>query len=277
MPSLPDSPFGGASGITAPQMKRQIDRALDNDAKAIVVHIESPGGAATTSDLIWNQLKTASEKVPVIASMGNVAASGGYYIAMGADTVLAAPNTVTGSIGIFSLLFNSEELLTEKLGITQETMKTHEYADLYNLTRPFTDAERQVIQQSMERMYERFLERVADARGMSRDEVHEVAQGRVYTGQAAYEAGLVDSVGDLDRAIEIAAEMAGIEEYNLDVYPKRKELFEALFSSANARIKAMMTGWLPEATREDLNHIHAIMEHPVGQNWALMPVRIDIN
>lgn len=277
LPNIPDSPFGSAAGITAANVKRQLDAAIDNDAKAIVLHINSPGGAATTSDMLMHYISKAAEKVPVVASMGSVAASGGYYMAMGADTVMAAPNTVTGSIGIFSLLFNTEELYNENLGIQFETLKTHEYADLFNLTRPFTASERRVIEQNMENGYETFLSRVADARGMTRDEVHEVAQGRVYTGQAAYEAGLVDIVGDLDRAIEVAAEMAGIEEYRLDTYPKRRDLFETLFSSANTRMRAMLTSWLPAEVRNEADNLHAILQQPIGQNWALMPYRIEID
>jgi len=242
-----------------------------------VVHIESPGGAATTSDLLAQYLKEASEKKPVIAAFGNVAASGGYYMAMGADTVVAAENTITGSIGIFNTLFNAEELLTEKMGITYETLKTHEYADLFDLSRPFTPSERAVIQQNIENGYEAFLNRVAEGRGMTRDEVHEVAQGRVYTGVAAYEAGLVDVVGDLERAIEIAAEMAEIEEYTLDIYPKRRDLFETLFSSGNARMQAWLTSWIPKDLRDDLHDLHMIMNQPAGMNWALLPIRIDVD
>lgn len=278
LPDLPDSPFGNSSGITLNSLKKQLDSALDNDdVKAIVIHIDSPGGSSTTSDLLWNQIKKASEKVPVIASMGSVAASGGYYMAMGADTVLAAENTITGSIGIFSLLFNTEELLNEKIGIHYETIKTHEYADLYNLSRPFTSSERAVIQQTVDRGYESFLKRVADARGMTRDEVHEVAQGRVYTGVAAKEAGLIDIVGDLDRAIEVAAEMAEIEEYQLDIYPKKKDIFETLFAGSSAQVQSMLTSWMPKDLRNELGDLQSIMSQPVGQNWALLPIRISVD
>ncbi len=279
MPDLGDSPFSGSSGITPKRFKQQLDSALDDDnVKAIVLYINSPGGAATSSDLLWHYINQASEKVPVVASMGSVAASGGYYMAMAADTVMASPNTITGSIGIFNLLFNAQELMNEKLGIQYETHKTHEYADLFDLTRPFTPAEQRVIQQNVDSGYETFLARVAESRGMNRDEVHEVAQGRVYTGVAALEANLVDKVGDLDRAIEIAAQMAEIEEYTLDVYPKRKDLFQALMSSSNARMHAMLRSWVPvsENLMEDAETIHTLLSQPSGQNWALMPFRIDV-
>jgi len=137
MPDLGQSPFGNQNVITASAVRSQLTSALDDDnVKAIVLHVNSGGGAATTSDLIWNDVRKAAEKKPVIASMGSVAASGGYYIAAGADTIVAGANTITGSIGIFNLLFNSEELFNENLGIEFDTFKTHEYADLFDLTRP---------------------------------------------------------------------------------------------------------------------------------------------
>jgi protease IV len=278
LPDLPSSPFATSTGITPNFVKRQLDSALENDdVKAIVIHINSPGGAATSSDLIWHYIKQASIKMPVVASMGSVAASGGYYMAMGADTVLAAENTITGSIGIFNLLFNTEELMTDKIGINYETLKTHEYADLFDLTRPFTPTEQRIIQENVESGYETFLSRVADARGLTRDETHEVAQGRVYTGQAALDAGLIDLIGDIDKAIEIAAKMAEIEEYTLDVYPKRVDFLERFLSSSNARIKAALTSWVPSDLMQTAEELHILMEQPAGQNWMLLPVRIDVN
>jgi len=209
--------------------------------------------------------------------MGSVAASGGYYMAMGADRVLAGENTITGSIGIFNLLFNAEELISDKLGIEYETIKTHEYADLLNLTRPFTPAERRIIQQNVESGYETFLKRVSDARGMSRDETHEVAQGRVYTGTAAREAGLIDEVGGLDRAIEVAADMAKIDEYRIDTYPKSEDLFESLFGSANAKMHSMLTSWMPKDVLEEAQTVRQLMDQPKGHNWMLLPIQVDVN
>lgn len=277
-PVFDESPFGPSTGINAKSVRKQIDSAVDDDnVKAIVFHIDSGGGAPSTSDMIWHYLRKASESKPVIASMGSVAASGGYYIAAGADTIVASANTVTGSIGIFSLLFNVEELYNDKLGIEFETIKTHPYADIYNFTRPFTPAERRVIERNVENGYESFVGVVAESRGMTRDEVHEIAQGRVYTGIAAKEVGLVDEIGDLDRALEIAAEMAGIEQYNLDVYPKRKDLFETLFSTANAKMYSWVRSWVPAEIRKDHDNIQLLMSQPAGQNWALLPIHFDVN
>lgn len=277
-PVMDESPIGPSAGINAKSIKKQLDSAVDDeDVKAIVFHIDSGGGAPSTSDLIWHYLQTTSESKPVIASMGSVAASGGYYIAAGADTIVASANTITGSIGIFSLLFNVEELYNDKLGIETETIQTHEFADIYNFTRPFTPAERQVVERNVENGYESFVGVVAESRGMTRDEVHEIAQGRVYTGIAAQEVGLVDEIGDLERALEIAAEKAGIEEYSLDIYPKRKDLFETFFSTANTKMNTWMRSWVPAEIQKEHDNIRLLMNQPVGQNWALLPIQFDVN
>ncbi|MDR9419314.1 signal peptide peptidase SppA [Gracilimonas sp.] len=279
MPDLgSESPFGTSGMITADDLQEQLDEALNNSSvKGIVVHINSPGGSATTSDLIWNSIKTASEEKPVVASMGSVAASGGYYIAMGADTVVANPNTITGSIGIFNLLFNAQELTQNKIGLDFENVKTHPYADLLDLTTTFTPAEEQIIQQNVEQGYEVFLNRVAEARGMSRDEVHELAQGRVWTGLAAQEAGLVDEIGSVDDAIRIAAEMAGMEEYRVENYPVQKGLFEVLMGSAETKMYAYLDSWIPYSKSEDVSNIRMLLKQPAGQNWMILPTEIKIN
>lgn len=280
MPQLgSQSPFESQSGITAPSIRSQFDSALDDEnVKAIVFHINSSGGASTTSDLIWNTVRKASEKKPVIASMGSYAASGGYYIAAGADTIVAYENTITGSIGVFSLLFNGQELLNDKIGLEFNTFKTHEYANLIDLTSKFTPAEERIMQQSVENAYESFLNRMAESRGMTRDEMHEVAQGRVWTGADASERGLVDILGGVDRAIEVAAEKAGIESYKLDSYPKQKDIFETLFASGNAKLQMFMMNLLPEPLKSnETQDLMLLMEQPKGMNWALMPLRFDVN
>lgn len=272
LPQLDGLP-SGSNTITAADFQKQIDAALNNrNVKAIVVHINSPGGAVTTSDLLWNSIKKATEKKPVVAYMGNVAASGGYYMAMGADTIVAAHNTITGSIGIFNLLFNAQELLEDKFGLDFATIKTHEFADLYDLTRPFTPTESRIIQKNVDSGYEAFLSHVAESRNMTRDEVHKLAQGRVYTGAAAYEAGLIDELGTLDRALEIAAEMAGVDEYGLEIYPKQKTIMEVLYGTSNAKIKAYMLSWLPKSMHQNADNISYILNSPHAQNWALLPV-----
>lgn len=277
LPDLGDNPFGGDAGITPESLKESLDDAVeDEDIKAIVLHINSPGGAATSSDLLWRYVKEASDKKPVVASMGSVAASGGYYMAMGADTVLANPNTVTGSIGVAQLLFNVEELTSEKLGINYETLKTHEYADLFDLTDDFTQQEMSVFEQSIQENYEDFLQVVAENRGMTRDQVHELAQGRVYTGDAALEVGLIDILGNYEDAIRIAAEMAEIEAYDLESYPKRKDLFQELMGSSSAQMSKLATSWIPEFLRGPASDAHTIFSTPSVEQWYIMPYRIEL-
>lgn len=279
MPELGnESPLGNSGLITLSNVQKQLDEALDRSTvKAIVVHINSPGGSATTSDLIWNSIREASKEKPVIAYMGSVAASGGYYMAMGADSVMAGPNTITGSIGIFNLLFNVQELTEEKIGLDFDLIKSHEYADLLDLTDPFTPAEERIIQQNVENGYEVFLGRVAENRGMTRDEVHEVAQGRVWTGADAQEVGLIDKLGSLEDAVALAAEMAETEEYRIENYPKQKGLFEALMAGSQAKVQNYLSSWLPFQQTEKVKTIRMLMEQPAGQNWMILPTKITIN
>ncbi len=204
-----------------------------NSIKAIVLRVNSPGGSAFTSDVIWRELKELqAQGIPVVASFGDYAASGGYYIAARADKIVAHPNTLTGSIGVFSVLPNFRELANEKLGIRFDTVKTSPYAITLSGVYDVSDAERKMMQKFTDDMYQKFLSRVAEGRGKSVDEIHEVAQGRVWTGQRAQKLGLVDELGDLDRAIEIASELADLEDdYKVVEYPKiKKEIFEDLIN-----------------------------------------------
>lgn len=276
LPEIAESPFDNNTGITAGDFKEQLDDALeDDDIKSIVIHINSPGGAATTSDILWHHIKQASGKKPVIASMGSVAASGGYYMAMGADTVLANNNTITGSIGVARMLFNVQELMDEKIGINYETLKTHEYADLFDLTTPLTDDEQAIFEADIEQSYNRFLRVVAENRGMSVEQVDAVAQGRVYSGQQALEVGLVDAIGDIDDALRIAAEMAEIEDYKIETYPKKQDIFEAFFGGANAQVKSWMFGWIPRDIQSDVNDVNNLLNQRGIQHWTILPYKID--
>lgn len=276
LPEIAESPFNNNSGITAGDFKEQLDDALeDDDIKSIVIHINSPGGAATTSDILWHHIKQASGKKPVIASMGSVAASGGYYMAMGADTVIANTNTITGSIGVANMLFNVQELMEEKIGINYETLKTHEYADLFDLTTPLTDDEQAIFEANIEQSYSTFLSVVAENRGMSVEQVDAVAQGRVYSGQQALEVGLVDVIGDIDDALRIAAEMAEIEDYKIETYPKKQDLFEAFFGGANAQVKSWMFGWIPRDIQSNVNDVNSLLNQKGIQHWTILPYKID--
>jgi protease IV len=276
MPEGFAGPFSTGNIITANSIKRSLDSSLDNDdVKAIVVHINSGGGAVSTSELIWGHIREAAKKKPVIAYLGNVAASGGYYIAMSANEVIASPNTITGSIGIYNQMFNTQEFYNEKLGIYFEEFKTHDHADLWLMTRPLTPSEREAIKRSVESGYETFLTRVADGRGMSRDDVHAVAQGRVWTGQDALDVNLVDRLGTLEDALAVAAEKAEIEEYRIITYPERKELFDMLFSSAGARINNWVRSLIPYS--EEIRTLEDLKNHNAGRNWAILPVEFVID
>ncbi len=221
----------------------EIRKARENDkVKAIVIRINSPGGSFVASDMMWREVTLAAEKKPVIASMSDYAASGGYYLAMGCDTIVAQPNTITGSIGIFSVLFDASGLLSNKLGITFDDVKTGEYGDMVTISRPLTDAEKNVWQTRTEEIYETFTSKAAAGRRMSQDALKAVASGRVWTGTQAKEKGLVDILGSYNDAIEIAAEKAGIaDDYKVRLYPRQKPFFEEFMEGIeeNARVNAM--------------------------------------
>lgn len=203
----------------------------DEDVKAIVLRVNSPGGSAMASELIWREVVLAKKSKPVIVSMGNYAASGGYYISCAADTIVADENTLTGSIGVFSVAFNLEELLNNKIGITSDTVLTNRYADFPNMTRSWKEDEKALYQVQVDKIYKTFLQRVADGRGMSTAQVDSIAQGRVWTGIDAKKIGLVDVIGDMDMAIAIAKKMARVDDIEVVEYPKFKESFKDLFEN----------------------------------------------
>ncbi|AHM59590.1 signal peptide peptidase sppa, 67k type [Flammeovirgaceae bacterium 311] len=209
------------------------DARLNDRVKAVVLRINSPGGSALASDVIWREVILTSQTKPIIASMSDLAASGGYYMAMGCDTIVAQPNTITGSIGIFGVLFNAQEFMTDKLGITTDVVQTGELSNLYRVTRPLSPYERSIIQLSVEEGYDSFTRKAAEGRNMSVEQLREVASGRVWSGLEAKDRGLVDILGGLDDAVKIAAGKAGLEEgnYRLRYYPEKKSFLEELFGN----------------------------------------------
>lgn len=226
----------------------------DDKVKAIVLRVNSPGGSGLASDDIWRELMLAKEAgKPVIASMGDFAASGGYYIAAPADTIFAAPNTITGSIGVFGMMPSVEQSLEENVGVNFDDVKTGPFALGLSPFRSLSEEEGQILQEGVEEFYEIFLSRVAEGRKMSRDEVHEVAQGRVWTGNRAKELELVDRLGNLDDAIACAARMADLEDYRLSEYPKIKEPIEQILeeltgggkSNASAILRSQLGEYYP--------------------------------
>ncbi|MCF6360207.1 MAG: signal peptide peptidase SppA [Cyclobacteriaceae bacterium] len=245
---------GGKGQIGSDKFTREIRKARENDkVKAIVLRVSSPGGSALASDLIWREVVKARESKPVIASFGNYAASGGYYISMAADTIVSQPNTITGSIGIFGIVFNMGDFMANKLGITTDGVSTGDFSDMMTSSRALTEAEKRIIQNSVEEGYDLFTSKAAEGRGMNIDDLKAIASGRVWTGTQAKENGLVDVLGDLDDAIAIAAEKAGItDDYKVRYYPEQKtaleEILEELESSTQAKLmKAQLGDMYPYA------------------------------
>ncbi len=197
---------------------------LDDNVKAVVLRVNSPGGSALASDVIWNEINRIKEKgIPVVTSMSDYAASGGYFIACNSDKIFAESTTLTGSIGVFGILMDMDQFFNEKLGITFDTVKTTKYSDFPNsalLTGDLTSTEEEIITNSIKKIYKQFKERVAKGRGLTMEQVEEVAQGRVWTGQQALTNGLVDEIGNMEDALAEAAEMAGLDEYRKVSYPK---------------------------------------------------------
>ena len=223
-----------------------------DEVKAIVLRINSPGGSAIASDMIWRELKMAKEDgIKIVVSMGDYAASGGYYIACMADSIFAEANTLTGSIGVFKTLPNMDVLFNKHLGIHWDSVKTTRHANGINTFFPTDPEIAAFLQEDTDNFYEVFLDRVGEGRGMSRDETHEIAQGRVWTGAKASNIGLVDKIGNLEDALRSAATMAGLDKYKIKEYPIVKEPIEQLIdeilnSNKDACIRRILENEFPQ-------------------------------
>lgn len=206
---------------------------LDNSVKAIVFRVNSGGGSALASENIWRALALAKKEKPVVVSFGDVAASGGYYIACAADSIFAQPTTITGSIGVFGIIPNMEGFFKNKLGITFDGVKTGTYADAGTITRPMKDNEKQLVQSSIDRTYALFKQRVVEGRKKDTVYVDSIAQGRVWTGNHAKEIGLIDRFGGTDDAIECAARMAKLSDYSVREFPEPVNILDKLFKKTS--------------------------------------------
>ena len=228
----------GASNIQDKHLVNEIEKLRKNkDIKAVVLRVSSPGGSAYASEQIWKAIADLKSEKPVVVSMGDVAASGGYYIACNADRIVAQPTTITGSIGIFGMFPNMKGT-ADKIGLDVDVVKTHEFADFGNFARPMRDNEKQVLQSHVERGYDLFLTRCADGRNIPKETLALYAEGRVWTGNQAKEIGLVDELGDLRTAIDIAADLAGIEDYLVYEFPKMRSFIEELLDKKQKDIAA---------------------------------------
>jgi len=249
----------------------------DDKVKAIVLRVNSPGGSALTSDIIWREVELAKKVKPVIVSMGNVAASGGYYIAAGANKIFAEPTTITGSIGVFGTVPNLTEL-ADNVGINAEQVGTNKNAVEYSLFEPMQESFKNQVQESIEETYEIFLQRVSQGRGMTMAQVDSVAQGRVWSGTEALEIGLVDELGNLDDAISAAAEMAEIDTYGVKKFPKYKSGFERFMEDlegASVKIKEnLLKDEIGEEAYQVLKELQSFKKQSGVQ--ARMPFALDI-
>lgn len=230
---ITDQPTSSVSeeGIVGSKVIRDLRKLKeDDDVKAVVLRVNSPGGSAFASEQIWHAVKELKSKKPVIVSMGGYAASGGYYISSIADTIVAEPTTLTGSIGIFGMFPNAKGL-ADKIGITYDVVKTNQFADFGNLMRPLNTDEQALMQMMVTRGYDLFVNRCAEGRHMSKEAIEKVAEGRVWTGEAAKQLGLVDELGGIDKALDIAVKKAAIEGYSVVSYPEKEGFLTSLLSS----------------------------------------------
>ncbi len=270
---------GDVGGVSFARRIRQLRQ--DDDVKAIVLRVNSPGGSASASEHIQRELRLARESKPVIVSMGSYAASGGYWISAYGNRIFAEPSTVTGSIGVFGVLFDIQRLANETLGITFDSVKTGHFADAFTISRPKTPEEMAVIQRMVDWIYDEFVGKVADARGLQRAVVEEIAQGRVWSGVEALNLGLVDELGGLEDALAHAAAEAGLgEDYRLVEYPRKKDFSEAL-SDLLGRFRTAVKparGGLESRMMETIRAQFALLESfndPKGV-YARLPVDLRI-
>lgn len=275
MPEMGANPFGGETTINISNIRESLDKALrDRDVKAIVLRINSPGGAASTSDAIWHMVREASKEKPVIASMGAVAASGGYFIAMGADKIVAESTTITGSIGVIGMRISARDLFTDKLGITFDEIRVHDNANWISPTTEFNDVHRRAFENFVGTSYDAFVSRVAESRDKTFEEIHEVAQGRVWSGRDALEIGLIDAVGGLDDAIALAAEKVNLEKYSIKTLPVEKGFFELLAESSQVSVRNLLGSEIPYY--DEISFIKFMAGHDRAETWAVMPYLISI-
>ncbi|MGE6219600.1 signal peptide peptidase SppA [Nubsella zeaxanthinifaciens] len=230
---------GSDEQIGSERISRAIRKArLDDEVKAIVLRVNSGGGSALASDVIWREMILSKKVKPVIASFGDVAASGGYYIGCGADSIFVQPNTITGSIGVFGIIPNLQNMFNNKLGITFDGVKTGEYADIMSVNRPLTPAERAIIQKGVNKTYDTFIGKVAEGRKKTKAQVDSLGGGRVWIGKEAVKNGLADKLGGFDYAIASAAKKAKLSDYKVVEYPEKIDPWKEFLSSAKDNVSA---------------------------------------
>ena len=229
---------GDENSIGSEAISRSLRKArLDEDVKAVVLRVNSPGGSSLASDVIWREVLLTKKAKPIIVSMGDYAASGGYYIACAADSIIAEPTTVTGSIGVFAIIPNFKGFLNNKLGVTFDGVKTGTFSDLGDVTRPLSEAEKMILQKEVNRVYNDFTLRVSQGRKISQANVDSIGQGRVWTGSQALKLKLVDKLGHIQDAIASAAKKANLKDYRLVAYPEQKKGFLSFLEKSSDNMK----------------------------------------
>jgi protease IV len=269
-----DAALGGASMGADTIVKAFEEAAADDDAKAIVFRIDSPGGSALASDLIWNAVHAAKAKKPVIVSMSDVAGSGGYYVAAAGSRIVAQPGSITGSIGVVLAKPNVRGFL-QMLGINSETLSRGQLAEMASLTDSLTDEERERIVAAMNHVYDLFVQRVAEGRGLSPEDVDGIGGGRVWTGEQAQERGLVDDLGGFLAAIDaakVACDIPTSEKVGLVFYPRRKPLVERLLHLLEVRVQATVPAWMRE-----MGGLLKAYEFPPGSILTMMPTQFVVH
>jgi protease IV len=267
----------GEDGIYSVNLTQEIRKvAEDEDIKAVVLRVNSPGGSALASEVIYRELELLHAKKPIVVSMGDVAASGGYYIACAGDKIYADANTITGSIGVVGMMFNIGDFMNSKLGVTFDAVKTGQYADFPNNYRDMTATEKQFIQSYLDSVYVTFKSRVAKARGLTLDQVEELAQGHVYSGTLAKELKLVDNIGGKNAALAAVAKLAKLDKYKIVEYPGKTDSFKDLLTMVTGgnRDVALVKEYLGEDYKL-LEQIQQLRQQKNGIQ-ALMPFNFDI-
>jgi len=267
---------GDENTIGSESISRSLRKArLDDKVKAVVLRVNSPGGSALASDVIWREVLLTKKIKPIMVSMGDYAASGGYYIACAADSIIAEPNTITGSIGVFAIIPNMKGFFNNKLGITFDGVKVGEFSDLGSISRPLNIAEKMILQKEVNRIYNDFTLRVAQGRNISQANVDSIGQGRVWTGSQAVKLKLVDKLGHLSDAIASAAKKANLKEYRLVAYPEQKSGLFSFLDKSGDKIKQSI---LQSELGDNYMYYHKIKQATTQNGiFTKLPVEFGIN
>ncbi|WON94720.1 signal peptide peptidase SppA [Sphingobacterium sp. Lzh-3] len=267
----------GPGQIGGDKFSRELRKLREDDAvKAVVLRVNSPGGSALASDIIWREVILTKKVKPVIVSMGDLAASGGYYISAAADSIFAEPTTITGSIGVFGVIPNFQNLMNNKIGVHYDGVKTGKFADLMtSFDRPLTAEERDIIQREVDKVYGTFTKVVADGRKLSIADVDSIGQGRVWTGAQGLNNKLVDRLGNLDAAIQAAAKKANLSKYKVSQYPEKEDPFTSILNNSKEKVQV----WVAKEQMGEYYRYFDVMKKATAQTGvqARLPYSVEIH